>query len=161
MVWYHGGGFTSGAASMPMYHAENLARKGDVVVVTINHRLNVFGFTNLAELLNREFTTSGNAGMLDAVAALKWVHENIEGFGGDPGNVTIFGESGGGAKVSMLLAMPDAKGLYPPRRHPVRARYPRRKTPRAGQKRRRCCSRSSTSRRPRPAASSRCRWTGS
>jgi para-nitrobenzyl esterase len=112
MVWYHGGGFTSGAASMPMYHAENLARKGDVVVVTINHRLNVFGFTNLAELLDREFTTSGNAGMLDAVAALKWVHENIEGFGGDAGNVTIFGESGGGAKVSMLLAMPDAKGLF-------------------------------------------------
>jgi para-nitrobenzyl esterase len=112
MVWYHGGGFTSGAASMPMYHAENLARKGDVVVVTVNHRLNVFGFTNLGQLLDREFTTSGNSGMLDAVAVLKWVNQNIEGFGGDPANVTIFGESGGGGKVSMLLAMPDAKGLF-------------------------------------------------
>ena len=112
MVWYHGGGFSSGAASMPLYHGENLARQADVVVVTINHRLNVFGFTNMAELLEREFTTSGNAGMLDGVAALKWVRDNIEGFGGDPDNVTIFGESGGGAKVSMLMAMPDAKGLF-------------------------------------------------
>ena len=112
MVWHHGGGFSSGAGSMPFYHGENLARKGDVVVVTINHRLNVFGFTNLGDLIEREFTTSGNAGMLDAVAALKWVRENIEGFGGDPNNVTIFGESGGGSKVSMLLAMPDAKGLF-------------------------------------------------
>ena len=112
MVYYHGGGFSSGAGSIPMYYGENLARKGDVVVVTINHRLNVFGFTYLGKLLEREFTTSGNVGMMDGVAALEWVRDNIENFGGDPNNVTIFGESGGGSKVSMLMAMPAAKGLF-------------------------------------------------
>ena len=111
MVWFHGGGFNSGAASMPLYHGENLVRKGDVVVVTINHRLNVFGFTNLAAALDREFTTSGNVGMQDGIAALEWVRDNIENFGGNPNNVTIFGESGGGSKVSMLMAMPAGKGL--------------------------------------------------
>jgi para-nitrobenzyl esterase len=83
-----------------------------VVVVTLNHRLGAFGFLNLADLGGETFADSGNAGMLDIVAALTWVRDNIAGFGGDPGNVTVFGESGGGAKVSVLMAMPSAKGLF-------------------------------------------------
>ncbi len=88
------------------------AGKGDVVVVTVNHRLNGFGFLYLAELGGKEFAESGNVGMLDLVFALKWVKENITGFGGDPDNVTIFGESGGGAKCATLMAMPAARGLF-------------------------------------------------
>lgn len=107
MVWLHGGGFAYGSAAWPMYDGSHLARDGDVVVVGINHRLNVFGYTHLPEVEG-----SGNAGMLDIVQALKWVKANIAAFGGDPGNVTIFGESGGGAKVSYLMAMPSAKGLF-------------------------------------------------
>jgi para-nitrobenzyl esterase len=107
MVWLHGGGFAYGSAAWPMYDGANLARNGDVVVVGINHRLNVFGYAHLPEVEG-----SGNAGMLDIVQALKWVKANIAAFGGDPGNVTIFGESGGGAKVSYLMAMPAAKGLF-------------------------------------------------
>lgn len=107
MVWLHGGGFAYGSAGWPMYNGKRLARDGDVVVVSINHRLNVFGYTHLPGVEG-----SGNAGMLDIVAALKWVKANIAAFGGDPGNVTIFGESGGGAKVSYLMAMPSAKGLF-------------------------------------------------
>lgn len=107
MVWLHGGGFAYGSAGWPMYDGANLARDHDVVVVSINHRLNVFGYLNLPEVAG-----SGNAGMLDIVAALEWVRDNIALFGGDPRNVTIFGESGGGAKVSYLLAMPRAKGLF-------------------------------------------------
>ncbi|WGM38239.1 carboxylesterase/lipase family protein [Caulobacter sp. NIBR1757] len=107
MVWLHGGGFAYGSAAWPMYDGANLAKGGDVVVVGINHRLNVFGYTHLPQVEG-----SGNAGMLDIVQALKWVRANIGAFGGDPGNVTIFGESGGGAKVSYLMAMPSAKGLF-------------------------------------------------
>jgi len=112
MVWYHGGGFSVGASSMPYYHGEGLAEHGDVVVVTINHRLNAYGFTYLADILGDEFADSGNVGILDGVRALEWVRDNIEGFGGDPDNITIFGESGGGAKVSTLMAMPAAHGKF-------------------------------------------------
>ncbi len=115
MVWLHGGGFAYGSGAWPIYDGANLAKKGDVVVVTVNHRLNVFGYLYLAQigqLGNDAYAKSGNAGMLDLVAALEWVRDNIEAFGGDPGNVTIMGESGGGAKVSTLLAMPGAKGLF-------------------------------------------------
>lgn len=106
MVWFHGGGFAYGSGQWPMYDGANLARQ-DVVVVSVNHRLNVFGYLDLPEVKG-----SGNAGMLDLVAALEWVRDNIAAFGGDAGNVTIFGESGGGAKVSYLLAMPKARGLF-------------------------------------------------
>ncbi len=106
MVWLHGGGFAYGSGAWPLYDGANLAAQ-DVVVVTLNHRLNVLGYLDLPEVKG-----SGNAGMLDIVAALQWVRDNITAFGGDPANVTIFGESGGGAKVSYLLAMPSAKGLF-------------------------------------------------
>jgi len=106
MVWMHGGGFAYGSGGWPMYDGANLAAQ-DVVIVTLNHRLSVFGYLDLPEVAG-----SGNAGMLDLVAALEWVRENITAFGGDAGNVTIFGESGGGAKVSYLLAMPVARGLF-------------------------------------------------
>jgi para-nitrobenzyl esterase len=111
MVWLHGRGFASGAGSEGWYNGANLARRQDVVVVTINHRLNVFGYLHLADI-NPEFAGSGIAGMLDAVLALRWIRDNAEAFGGDPGNVTIFGESGGGRKVCTLLAMPAARGLF-------------------------------------------------
>jgi len=106
MVWLHGGGFTSGSGSYTIYDGANMARKHDVVTVTVNHRLNSFGFLYLPEI------GASNAGMLDVVAALQWVHDNIANFGGDPNNVTIFGQSGGAGKVSTLLAMPSAKGLF-------------------------------------------------
>jgi len=112
MVWLHGRGYASGAGSETMYNGANLARRGDLVVVTINHRLNVFGYLHLADIAGEAFAGSGVAGMLDAVLALEWVRDNIEAFGGDAGNVTIFGESGGGSKVSTLLALPSAKGLF-------------------------------------------------
>jgi para-nitrobenzyl esterase len=112
MVWCHGGGFVTGSGSSPVTDGSNLARRGDVVVVSVNHRLNVLGFTHLAELGGSDFAQSGAAGMLDIVHALKWVRANIAEFGGDPGNVTIFGQSGGGRKVATLLAMPPAKGLF-------------------------------------------------
>ena len=112
MLWCHGGGFATGSGSSPVTDGTNLARRGDVVVVTINHRLNVLGFTSLAELGGAELASSGDVGMLDIVHALKWVRDNIERFGGDPGNVTAFGQSGGGRKVATLLAMPSAKGLF-------------------------------------------------
>ena len=111
MFWCHGGGFASGSGSSPDNDGTNLARRGDVVVVTINHRLNVLGFANLSEF-SRDFAASGDAGMLDIVQALQWVRANIAEFGGDPNNVTIFGQSGGGRKVETLLAMPSAKGLF-------------------------------------------------
>ncbi len=112
MVWLHGGGFSAGSGQeLPGYDGANLALKGDVVVVTLNHRLNVLGFLDLSDF-GEKYANSANAGMLDIVAALKWVNKNIEEFGGDPSNVTIFGQSGGGGKVSTLLAMPDAKGLF-------------------------------------------------
>ena len=111
MFWCHGGGFASGSGSSPDNDGTNLARRGDVVVVTINHRLNVLGFANLSEF-SRDFAASGDAGMLDIVQALQWVRANIAEFGGDPNNVMIFGQSGGGRKVETLLAMPSAKGLF-------------------------------------------------
>lgn len=112
MVWLHGGAFAYGSGNRAVTEGANLARRGDVVVVSVNHRLNIFGFMHLADIGGERFAHSGNAGMLDLVAALEWVRDNIERFGGDPGNVTIFGESGGGGKVSVLLAMPKARGLF-------------------------------------------------
>ncbi len=111
MVWLHGGDFSSLSGSRNVFDGSRLCRKGDVVVVTLNHRLNLFGYLQLAELAP-QFPDAGNTGMLDIIAALKWVQENIAEFGGDPGNVTIFGQSGGGGKVSTLMAMPAAQGLY-------------------------------------------------
>ncbi len=113
MVWLHGGGFVNGnAIEQDGYKGENLSRKGDIVFCSVNHRLGPLGFTNLAGVGGRDFAASGNAGMLDIVAALEWVNHNIANFGGDPGNVTIMGQSGGGAKVTTLTAMPSAKGLF-------------------------------------------------
>jgi para-nitrobenzyl esterase len=112
MVWFHGGGFSTGSGGNPVYDGTNLARKGDVVVVTLNHRLNIFGHLYLARLGGTEYAESGNLGVLDLVAALRWIHTNIAEFGGDPANVTIFGQSGGGAKVSTLMAMPQTRGLF-------------------------------------------------
>jgi para-nitrobenzyl esterase len=112
MVWFHGGGYAVGSGGSVRYDGSNLARKRDVVVVTVNHRLNAFGFLDLSSLGGAKFADSGNVGMLDIVAALEWVRDNIANFGGDPGNVTVFGESGGGGKVSTLMAMPAAKGLF-------------------------------------------------
>jgi para-nitrobenzyl esterase len=111
MVYFHGGGWAVGSGQEPDYHGANLARKSDVVVVTVNHRLNSFGYCYLGHLSAR-YAHSGNAGMLDLVRALEWVRDNIAGFGGDPNNVTIFGQSGGGSKVSAMLAMPAGKGLF-------------------------------------------------
>src|SRR5579864_2898442 len=112
MVWFHGGGYSAGSANWAMYDGANLAAKQDVVVVTVNHRLNVFGYLYLADLGGEKYARSSNVGMLDTIAALEWVRDNISAFGGDPGNVTIFGQSGGGGKVSTLMGMPAAKGLF-------------------------------------------------
>ena len=113
MVWLHGGGFQVGSGhDLAAYDGEALSTRGDVVVVTLNHRLGPFGYLNLAELGGERYAGSGNAGMLDIVLALEWVRDNIERFGGDPGNVMIFGQSGGGGKVCALMAMPAAKGLF-------------------------------------------------
>tara|TARA_B100001093_G_scaffold333426_1_gene318400 strand:+ start:26728 stop:28344 length:1617 start_codon:yes stop_codon:yes gene_type:complete len=112
LFWIHGGGFTSGSSQeLPSYDGRNLAEKGDVVVVSINHRLNVLGFLNLSEY-GEKYKHSANNSMRDIIEALKWVQSNIENFGGDPNNVTIFGQSGGGAKVNTLMAMPSANGLF-------------------------------------------------
>lgn len=112
MVWLHGGGFAVGSGSSPASDGSRLAKRGDVVVVTINHRLNVFGYLYLGGIGGGEFAQSGNVGMLDIVAALRWVRDNISRFGGDARNVTIFGESGGAGKVSVVCAMPAARGLF-------------------------------------------------
>jgi para-nitrobenzyl esterase len=113
MVWLHGGGYEAGSSQeLPSYDGENLSRRGDVVVVSINHRLNVFGYLNMAAVGGEKYARSINVGMLDIVAALQWVRDNIGRFGGDAANVTVFGQSGGGAKVSTLMAMPAAKGLF-------------------------------------------------
>lgn len=111
LVWFHGGGITSGSANEGTTNGRNLAEKEDVVVVTVNHRLGVLGFLDLSDY-GEEYAESGNVGLLDMVAALQWVHDNIEQFGGDPDNVTIFGQSGGGAKVLALMTTPRAKGLF-------------------------------------------------
>ncbi|HEY2661978.1 MAG TPA: carboxylesterase family protein [Caulobacteraceae bacterium] len=112
MVWVHGGGYAYGSGSQPIYQGDGLAKAGDVVVVSVNHRLNVFGYLHLGDLMGPDYASSGTVGMQDLVLALQWVRDNIEAFGGDPGNVMIMGQSGGGAKVSTLLAMPSAKGLF-------------------------------------------------
>jgi para-nitrobenzyl esterase len=113
MVYMHGGGFSGGSGhDLLAYDGESLARNHDVVVVTHNHRLNVYGYLNLAHLGGAEFASSPNVGMLDLVAVLEWVRDNITTFGGDAGSVTIFGQSGGGGKIVALMAMPAAKGLF-------------------------------------------------
>jgi len=113
MFWIHGGGYETGSSQeLPAYDGERLARRGDIVFVSVNHRLGPFGFLDLSQLGGAKYAMSGNAGQLDLVTALEWVRDNISAFGGDPGNVTIFGQSGGGAKVSTLMAMPSAKGLF-------------------------------------------------
>ncbi len=112
MIWLHGGGFSKGSVmELECYEGENLARYGEVVSVSISHRLNIFGFLDLSEY-GAEYELSGNVGMEDIVAALEWIRDNIALFGGDPENVTVFGESGGGGKVAALLQMADADGLY-------------------------------------------------
>jgi para-nitrobenzyl esterase len=112
MVWLHGGGYSAGSGQeLLSYDGENLSRRGDVVVVSLNHRLNALGYLNLSQYGDR-YASSANAGMLDIVAALEWVRDNIAAFGGDPRTVTIFGQSGGGGKVGALMAMPSAKGLF-------------------------------------------------
>jgi para-nitrobenzyl esterase len=112
MVWIHGGGFTAGSSQeLPSYDGESLSKKGDMVVVSINHRLNILGFLDLSAYGDK-YNHSANVSILDMKAALEWVKANIANFGGDPNNVTIFGQSGGGAKVLTLMAMPSAKGLF-------------------------------------------------
>ena len=112
MFWIHGGAFTIGAGSQALYDGQYLAREGDVVVVTINYRMGALGFLNLQEATGGKIGATGNEGLLDQVAALEWVRDNIAAFGGDPTNVTIFGESAGGMSVGCLLAMPSAEGLF-------------------------------------------------
>ena len=113
LVWLHGGGYTNGnGIEQDGYDGENLSRKGDIVFVSINHRLGPIGFSDLSGIGGSKFADSGNVGALDMVAALEWVRDNIANFGGDSGNVTIMGQSGGGAKVCVLAAMPKAKGLF-------------------------------------------------
>jgi len=112
MFWIHGGGYTAGSSQeLPSYDGENLSKRGDVVVVSINHRLNVLGFLDLSAYGDK-YKHSANLSIIDIRAALEWVKANITNFGGDPGNVTIFGQSGGGGKVLTLMAMPSAKGLF-------------------------------------------------
>ncbi|MCR9015349.1 carboxylesterase/lipase family protein [Aquiflexum gelatinilyticum] len=112
LVWLHGGGFTNGnAIEQDGYHGENFAKNGDMVFVSINHRLGPIGFTDLSGVGGDKYAHSGNVSMLDIIASLHWVRDNIANFGGDPGNVTIMGQSGGGAKVTATMAMPASKGL--------------------------------------------------
>jgi len=113
LLWIHGGGFTSGnSIEHPEYHGENLSRQGDIVFCSLNHRLGPLGFSNFAGVGGEKYAASGNVGMLDIVAALEWIRDNISNFGGDPNNVTIMGQSGGGAKVCTITGMPSAKGLF-------------------------------------------------
>jgi len=112
LVYIHGGGYDTGSGSDALYDGSRLCRRGDAVVVTVNHRLNAFGYLYLGQLGGREYASSGNAGQLDLVQALRWVRDHAAGFGGDPDNVTVFGQSGGGAKIATLMAMPAARGLF-------------------------------------------------
>jgi para-nitrobenzyl esterase len=112
MIYIHGGGYFTGGGGGGVLDGSNLAKFGDVVVVTLNHRLNAFGYTNLSFCEDERFADAANVGQLDLIAALHWVNRNIAQFGGDPGNVTVFGQSGGGSKIMVLLAMPAAKGLF-------------------------------------------------
>ena len=111
MVWYHGGGMTSGSANDAGTNGANLSRNQDVVTVTVNHRLGVLGYLDLSAYGDK-YAQSGNVGVLDMTASLQWIHDNIAAFGGDPDNVTVFGQSGGGAKVLALMTTPAAKGLF-------------------------------------------------
>ena len=111
LVYIHGGGFNNGSGSDPLYDGSRLCSVGDVVVVTVNHRLNAFGYLYLGEF-DQRYAESGNVGQLDLVAALQWVRDHAAEFGGDAGNVTVFGQSGGGAKIATLMAMPAARGLF-------------------------------------------------
>ena len=112
MVWLHGGGFAAGSSiEQVAYDGENMSKYGDVVVVSLNHRLNILGYMNLSGY-GEKYANSGNAGSADMVAALRWIHDNIESFGGDPDNVTLFGQSGGGMKVWSLMQTPEADGLF-------------------------------------------------
>ncbi len=112
MVYIHGGAYSHGSGSSPLYDGTRLSRRGNVVVVTLNHRLAAFGYLYLARLGGPALADSGNAGMLDLVLALRWIRDNIAAFGGDPGKVMLFGQSGGGAKIATLMAMPAAHGLF-------------------------------------------------
>jgi para-nitrobenzyl esterase len=112
MVWLHGGGYGAGSPNMVPYDGANLARKHDVVVIGITHRLNVFGFAYLAELGGEQFAEASNVGMKDIILGLEWIRDNVANFGGDPAKITIFGQSGGAGKVSTLLGMPAAQGLF-------------------------------------------------
>ncbi|MBB3777533.1 para-nitrobenzyl esterase [Xanthomonas campestris] len=112
LFYIHGGGYTTGSGSDPLYDGVRLCKRGDVVVVTVNHRLNLFGYLSLAQLGDAGFADSGNAGQLDLIQALQWVRQHAGQFGGDAGNVTVFGQSGGGAKIATLMAMPAARGLF-------------------------------------------------
>jgi para-nitrobenzyl esterase len=112
MVWIHGGAFTIGSGSQPWYDPRGLLRRGDVVVVTINYRLGALGFLHLADLCGEAFPATADAGLLDQIAALEWVRDNVAAFGGDPQNVTVFGESAGGMSAGTLLGTPGAAGLF-------------------------------------------------
>ncbi len=113
LVSFHGGGFATGSGNGPQYDGTQLSRLADVVVVNVNHRLASFGYLHLADLgAPPEFAHAGVVGMMDLVASLEWVRDNIENFGGDPSKVMIFGQSGGGAKTSTMLAIPSAKGMF-------------------------------------------------
>jgi para-nitrobenzyl esterase len=112
LFWIHGGGFTMGSGSIPLYDGTAFANNGDVVVVTINYRLGALGFLHLADFGGKEKDLSSNCGLLDQIAALKWVRYNIAAFGGDPNNITVFGESAGAMSIGTLLAMPAAEGLF-------------------------------------------------
>jgi para-nitrobenzyl esterase len=112
MVWIHGGAFTIGSSSDPMYNSDVLPKRGNIVFVSINYRLGMLGFLRLKDVTGGKIPATGNEGLMDQVAALKWVKENIAAFGGDPNNVTVFGESAGGMSIGCLMAMPSAKGLF-------------------------------------------------
>jgi len=112
LVYIHGGAFNNGSGSDPLYDGNHLSQRGDVVVITLNHRLNLFGYLYLAQLGGEAFADSGNVGQLDLIQALQWVRQHATEFGGDAGNVTVFGQSGGGAKIATLMAMPAARGLF-------------------------------------------------
>jgi para-nitrobenzyl esterase len=112
MFYIHGGAYSHGSGSSPLYDGTRLCKRGDVVVVTVNHRLNAFGYLYLARFGGAQFADSGNAGMLDLVMALRWVRDNIKEFGGDPDRVMLFGQSGGGAKIATLMGMPAARDLF-------------------------------------------------
>ena len=112
LVWIHGGAFTNGSGSSPAYNGESFAEMGDIVVVTLNYRLGILGFLHLGELGGERYAASGNCGILDQIAALEWIHDNITAFGGDPNKITVAGESAGAMSVAALLAMPSAAGLF-------------------------------------------------